>query len=178
MRRTLIALTFVAGLFAACSGSAATGGLPAGGTQAAVGATDNANAAAASGLDPCSLVTAAEASTVLGEPIDPGKISSPGAPYCYLYDHALAGDSVEIYLTAPFEFLPNQSSTAGVFEVTQASGVGDAAYYVNDVGAGTVGLSVKKGATTFVVSVVLKNASIAKLEDMEKTLAISVAGRV
>jgi hypothetical protein len=143
-----------------------------------VGATDNANAAAASGLDPCSLVTAAEASTVLGEPIDPGKISSPGAPYCYLYDHALAGDSVEIYLTAPFEFLPNQSSTAGVFEVTQASGVGDAAYYVNDVGAGTVGLSVKKGATTFVVSVVLKNASIAKLEDMEKTLAISVAGRV
>ena len=62
--------------------------------------------------------------------------------------------------------------------MTQASGVGDAAYYVNDVGAGTVGLSVKKGATTFVVSVVLKNASIAKLEDMEKTLAISVAGRV
>lgn len=177
MRKTLIVLTFVAGLVAACSGSAATGVLPAGGTQPAGGA-DNPTAGAASGLDPCSLITAAEASTVLGEPIDPGKISSPGAPYCYLYDHALAGDSVEIYLTAPFEFLPKQSSTAGVFEVTQASGVGDAAYYVNDVGAGTVGLSVKKGATTFVVSVVLKNASIAKLEDMEKTLAISVAGRV
>jgi hypothetical protein len=176
----MAALALVAGLVAACSGSAATGALPAGGTpaaqtQAAVGAAGTPTSAAAAALDPCSLITADEATAALGEPV---KAPSPGDHYCYLYAQANTDDSVEIYLTDPIKFLPKQSSIAGVFEVTQASGVGDAAYYVNDVGAGTVGLNVKKGVTTFVVSVALKGSTIPALEDKENTLAIAVAGRV
>jgi hypothetical protein len=179
MRRTFIALAFVAGLVAACSGSAATGGLPAGSTpaaktQAAAGAATP-TTGAANALDPCSLITADEAAAALGEP---AKAPSPGNHYCYFYAAANADNSVEIYLTDPIKFLPDQSSIAGVFEVTKITGVGDAAYYVNDVSAGTVGLNVKKGQTTFVASVVVKGATIATLEDKEKTLAIAIAGRV
>jgi Protein of unknown function (DUF3558) len=178
MRRYWIVLAFVAGLVAACGGAAATGGLPTVGTQNAPGATTNPTSGTASALNPCTLLTTDEAATALGEAVDPAKASSPSAPYCYFYSHANADNSVEIYLTKPTTFLPNQSSIAGVFEVTKVSGVGDAAYYVNDVSAGTVGLSVKKGETTFVVSVVLKGATIAALEAKEKILAIAIAGRV
>jgi hypothetical protein len=182
MRRYWIVLAFVAGLVAglvaACGGAAATGGLPAAGTQDAPGATTNPTSGAATALNPCTLLTTSEAAAALGGAVDPAKASSPSAPYCYFYAHASADNSVEIYLTKPISFLPNQSSIAGVFEVTKVSGVGDAAYYVNDVGAGTVGLNVKKGETTFVVSVVLKGMTIAALEDKEKILAIAIAGRV
>jgi hypothetical protein len=180
VRRTLIVLALAAGLVAACSGSAATNGpanaaTPAAQTQTPARATTGAPSGAASALDPCSLITADEASAALGEPVKP---ASPGNHYCYWYAQANSDDSVEIYLTDPIKFLPNQSSISGVFEVTPATGVGDAAYYVNDVEAGTVGLNVKKGQTTFVASVALKGAPIASLEDKEKTLAIAVAGRV
>jgi Protein of unknown function (DUF3558) len=183
MRKTLIVLAFVAGLVAACGGSAATGSVPVGATQSAripgpPAATASPTGSTPIALNPCTLITADEARAALGEPVDPAKASSPGAPYCYFYAHATQDDSVEIYLTKPISFLPDQSSIAGVFEVTKISGVGDAAYYVDDVGAGTVGLNVKKGEATLVVSVAHKGSSIASLEAAEKTLAMLIAGRV
>jgi hypothetical protein len=183
MRRSWIALILVAGFVAACGGSAATGSAPVGATQTAripgpPTATASPTDSASIALNPCTLITVDEAKAALGEPVDPAKASSPGAPYCYFYAHATQDDSVEIYLTKPISFLPDQSSIAGVFEVTKVSGVGDAAYYVNDVGAGTVGLNVKKGGVTFVVSMSHKGSSIASLEAAEKTLAMLIAGRV
>ena len=184
MRKHWIGLVLVAGLVAACGSSIATGNpppgaTPAGATPAAQGASDTpaAAAAAASALNPCSLITVDEAATALGGPADPGQVSSNGK-YCYFYAHGSTDNSVEIYLTDPIQFLPKQSSIAGVFEVTQVSSVGDAAYYVNDVSGGTVGLNMKKGTTTLVVSVALKGSAIPALEALEKTLGIAIAGRL
>jgi hypothetical protein len=182
MRKQWIGLVLMAGLVAACGSSAATSNPPAnvnpaGATPVVQGATDTPAAAAASALNPCSLITVDEAATALGGPADPGQVSSNGK-YCYFYAHGSTDNSVEIYLTDPIQFLPKQSSIAGVFEVTQVSGVGDAAYYVNDVSGGTVGLNMEKGTTTLVVSVALKGSAIPALEALEKTLGIAIAGRL
>ena len=61
--------------------------------------------------------------------------------------------------------------------ITQVSGVGDAAYYV-DAGVGFVVLNVRKGQTTFSTSVLLKGASNDTVMAGEKTLAMAVLGRI
>jgi hypothetical protein len=189
MRRTLIMLAFVTGLVAACSGSAATGAPQAPGTQAgasqgaatqpATAATDTAAAGAPKALDACTLITTDEAAAALGEPVDPGTVPEPGASSCLFSGHPAQGisiDGVEISITGLGGFDPNKKSIPGL-TITPVSGVGDAAYYVS-IGAGHVVLNVKKGQTTFTVSVLKNGASDSQLQDAEKTLALAILGRI
>ena len=185
MRKTLVMLGFVVGLVAACSGSAATGapqasGTPAAGTQsaatqAAPAATDTA-AGAPVALDACSLITADEAAAVLGKPVDPGQVPTPGAHSCLFTTTALGIGSIEISITSVRDFKPTQKSIAGL-TITQVSGIGDDAYYIS-MGAGYEVLNVRKGQTTFSTSVLLKGASDSQLMAGEKTLAMAILGRI
>jgi hypothetical protein len=190
MRKTLILLALVTGLVAACSSSAATGGLPAGGTQAAstpaggtqiaVPATGAPTVGTPTTLDACKLITADEASAALGgEPVDPGVVPTAGAHSCLFSGHPAQGvgtDGVEISLTGAGVFKPGQKSITGL-TFTPLSGLGDAAYYVS-MDAGSDVLNVQKGQTTFSVSVLLKGASDSQLMDAEKTLAMAILGRI
>ena len=186
MRKTLIAIALVAGLVAACSGSSGTGGpqatggpaseVPAAATQAAPADTSNATTGGPTNLDACSLVTDAEAAGVLGKPVDPGAPPEPGASSCLFTTSGLSLDSIEISITTGSSFDPNKKSIPGL-TITPVSGIGDAAYYVS-MGAGHVVLNFKKGSNTFTSSVLLKGASDAKLLDGEKSLAMTMLGRV
>ena len=185
MRKTLAALALVAGLVAACSGSSGTGapqatGGPASGvpaaTQGAPADTSNATTGGRTNLDACSLVTNAEAAAILGKPVDPGAPPEPGASSCLFTTSGLSLDSIEISITTGSSFDPNKKSIPGL-TITPVSGIGDAAYFVS-MGAGHVVLNFKKGSNTFTSSVLLKGASDAKLMDGEKSLAMTMLGRV
>jgi hypothetical protein len=194
MRRTLILLAFVTGLVSACSGSAATGApqapgtqagatqagaTQAGATQSATGATDGAAAGAPNALDSCSLITTDEAAAALGEPVDPGAPPEPGSSSCLFSGHPAVGfdiNAVEIFITSVGDFNPNKKSIPGL-TITPVSAVGDAAYYVS-IGAGFQVLNVRKGQTTFEISVLKKSASDSQLQDAEKTLALAILGRI
>ena len=173
-------LAFAAGLVAACGSSAAT---PAAGTQAgatqATGTQATTNAptgGAPKTLDACSLITADEAAAALGEPVDPGTVPEPGADSCLFSAHALSVNGVEISLTGLGSFDPTKKSIPGL-TITPVSGVGDAAYYVS-LGAGYEVLNVRKGSTTFSVSVLRHGASDSQLQAAEKTLALAILGRI
>lgn len=181
MRRTWIALVFVTGLVAACSGSAATGspqasGTPTGPTQTAQGPTDTPTSGAPKVLDACSLITADEAAAAIGQPVDPGTVPEPGAHSCLFSQQKLGTDGVEISLTGLGTFTPDQKSIPGL-TITKVSGIGDAAYYVN-MGAPYIVLNVREGQTTFSASVMIKGASDSQLMDAEKSLAILILGRI
>lgn len=194
MRRTLVLLAFVTGLVAACSGSAATGAPQAPGTQAGptqagatqagateapAGATDSAPAGAPKELDACSLITTDEAAAALGEPVDPGAPPEPGSSSCLFSGHPAQGitiDSVDINVTSGGDFDPNKKSIPGL-TITPVSGIGDAAYYVS-IGAGYQVLNVKKGQTTFTVSVLKAKTADSLLQAGEKTLALAILGRI
>jgi hypothetical protein len=174
-------LALVAGVVAACGGSAATGapeatGTQAGATKAAASATDNATAGAPKALDACSLITADEAAAVLGEAVDPGVVPAPGAHSCLFSTHALSTNGVEISITSVADFKPTQKSITGL-TITQVSGIGDAAYYVN-MGMPYLVLNVRKGQTTFTTSVLLKGASESQVMAGEKSLALLILGRI
>lgn len=185
MRRTLILLAFVTGLIAACSSSAATGVLPAGGTgaastqagatQAPIGATDT-PAGPPKQLDPCTLITADEAAAAIGEPVDPGAPPEAGSSSCLFTAQKLSLNSVEISITSGGDFNPDKPSIPGL-TITKVSGVGDAAYTIS-IGDGHIVLEVRKGQTTFSTSVLLKGASNDQLLDKEKTLAGLILGRI
>jgi hypothetical protein len=186
MRRTLIVLGLVMGVVTACSGSSATGAPPASGTQAAAtqasatqiaaGATDTAPAVAPKSLDACSLITTAEAAAVLGKPVDAGAVPEPGASSCIFVESTKAIDSIEISITRVADFKPTQKSIPGL-TITQVSGIGDDAYYVNG-GPGFLVLNVRKGQTTFTTSVLLKGASESQVMAGEKSLAMTILGRI
>jgi hypothetical protein len=186
MRKNLILLGFVVGLVAACSGSTATGAPPANGTppaatqagatQAAPVATDTTAAGAPKELDPCKLITDAEAAAVLGKPVDPGQPPEPGASTCLFTTTGLSLDSIEITVLDLAEFKPTQKSITGL-TITRVSGIGDDAYYIS-IGAGHVVLNVRKGQSVFSASVLLKGASDSQLMASEKGLAMLVLGRI
>ncbi len=200
MRRTLIALAFLTGLVAACTGSAATGAPQVGGTQAvgtqtsppqgtpvATG-TSGSTSSPAGGVPKtpvaCSLITADEAAAALGVAVNPGAAGVAGENACSFGGHALADmiNFVEIAVVDPAEFTPTRSSVPSVFTITQVSGIGDAAYYQkgylpNNSGT-SMDLHVSKGGTTFTVSIVLQGASDSQLMAAEKTLALAAVGRI
>ena len=193
MRRTLIVLTFVMGFAAACGGSAATGAPKASGahasgtqvtaTQKATGATATTtagptatSAGAPKALDPCSLLTNAEAAAMLGRPVDPGTVPEPGSSSCLWVVTAISTDSVEISITSVADFNPTQKSINGL-TITRVSGIGDDAYYLS-LGAGYEVLDVRKGQTTFTTSVLLHGASNSQLMADEKSLATLILGRI
>jgi hypothetical protein len=203
MRRTLIMLAFVAGLVAACGSSAATAGVPigdlpavnepAGPTQAsapavatpAAGSVASGNPAGGDPATPvaCTLITATDATTALGEPVAAGKNPGLGENVCIFSGQPSYGvNFVELRVVDPSEFLPDRAPVAGVFDRIPVSGVGDAAYYQKDYlpnnSGTTMTLWFKKGATVIAVYVVHPGAPDAQLESAEKTLALAAIGRM
>jgi len=144
---------------------------PAGGTVAA--ATP---AGAPKQLDACTLITADEAAAAIGEPVDPGAPPEPGSSSCLFSAQAISTNSVEITITSVADFTPDKPSITGL-TITKVSGVGDAAYTLS-IGPGYLVLNVRKGQTTFSVSVLLHGASNDQLLDKEKTLAGLILGRI
>ena len=173
-------------LVSACSGSTATGALPAaatqagatqaGATQAATGVTAVPTNGPATALDACSLITADEAAAAVGQPVAAGAVPEPGAHSCLFATRALSADGVEISITGLDTFNPTQKSIPGL-TITPVSGIGDAAYYLS-MGAGSDVLEVRKGSTTFSVSILRKGASDVQLQGDEKTLALAILGRI
>ena len=171
---------------AACGGSAATGAGPTTGSQTssgptAAGATGAPTAGAPTSgapkeLDACKLLTAAEAATALGEPVDPGTVPTPGARSCLFTTTKLSTNAVEISITGINSFNPDQKSIPGL-TITKVSGIGDAAYFVS-IGAGYQTLNFRKGQTALAVSVILKNAPDSQLLASEKTLALAALKRI
>ena len=206
MRRTLIMLAFVAGLVAACGGATATGapatgGLPAGGTQAATtpaaatqaAATQAATTSATAGGYPaggdpqtpvaCTLTTAPEATTALGENVAAGKNPGLGENVCIFSGQPSYGiNFVEIRVVDPAEFLPGRAPVAGVFDRIPVSGVGDTAYYQKDYLPNNSGTNMtlwfQKGQTVIAVYVVHPGTADGPLEAAEKTLALAAIGRM
>jgi hypothetical protein len=206
MRRTLIALGFVAGLVAACSGSSATGGLPAGGsqpagatqavaaTQAPAATTATAGSSVGAGNPTsgvpktpvaCSLLTSDEAAVAIGAVVNPGAGPvDPSENVCTFGGKALADmvNFVEIALVDPVEFTPTRAAIPSVFEPTPASGLGDAAYYVKSYLPNNSGTSMtlylSKGGTIVRIDVVHHGASDSQLMAAEKTLALAALGRM
>jgi hypothetical protein len=186
MRRTLILLAIVAGLVAACGGSTATGALLAaatqagatqdGATQAAPGVTAVPTNGPATALDACTLITTDEAAAAVGQPVAAGVVPEPGAHSCLFATQVLSADGVEISITGLDTFNPTQKSIPGL-TITPVSGIGDAAYYLS-MGAGSDVLEVRKGSTTFSVSILRKGASDVQLQGDEKTLALAILGRI
>lgn len=194
-------LTFVAGLVAACGGASATGDLPAGGTQAttppaaatqAVATQAPTTSAVASGNpaggDPqtpvaCTLTTAPEAKTALGEDVAAGKNPGLGENVCIFSGQPSYGiNFVEIRVANPAEFLPGRAPVAGVFDRIPVSGVGDTAYYQKDYlpnnSGTTMTLWFERGQTVIAVYVVHSGTADGQLEAAEKTLALAAVGRM
>jgi hypothetical protein len=182
MRKTLVMLAIVAGLVAACSGSAGTdrpqaSGVPNAPTQGAQGATSNPGGGAPKELNACTLITQAEAASALGEAVDPGTVPEPGAQSCLFSASAgITINSVEISITSGGGFDSSKPSIPGL-TITKVSGIGDDAYSVS-IGDGYIVLNVKKGQTTFTVSVLHKGTSNDDLLAAEKTLATAILGRI
>ena len=201
MRKSWIGLALVAGIVAACSGSTATGTPAGGGTGAAAtraasqaaGASQAVGASASTGSSSggapaspvaCSLITTAAAQTALGEAVSDGTNPGIGENICIFSGKPTYGiDFVALRIIDPAEFTPTQQSVPGSFTVTPASGIGDAAYYKkvelpNTGGESNIDLAVRKGQTTFVVSLVHPMAPDGPLMAAEKTLALAAVALI
>jgi hypothetical protein len=210
VRKNWVALAFVAGLVAACSGPAA--GAPAAATQAAatqavatqaagtqaaatqaaatpVVADASATTGSPAGGPPntpvaCSLITTAAAQTALGEPVAAGTNPGIGENTCIFSGQPSYGiDFVQLTVINPVEFTPTQQSVAGSFTVTPVSGIGDAAYYKkvelpNSGGESDIDLAVRKGQTTFTVSIIHPGAPDGPIIAAEKTLALAAVSLI
>ena len=206
MRRVTLLLVLVAAFGGACGGSGATGvpggalgtipGIAATSTAAAVapGATSTTLPPAASAVTTaadgapgspvaCSLITQGEAASALGYAVAAGTAPVAGENTCVFSGPVMKLNSVQVAVVAPAEFTPDRASVAGSFTITPTSGVGDVAYYEkiflpNTGGESSIQLSVKRGATIFVINVLDHARGDAFLMAAEKTLALAAATRV
>lgn len=198
MRRALFGACFSILIVAGCGSSAATSN-PAGGggggssaaadaTQQAAGQTvaapptagQTAAPAAPANLDPCKLITQAEAAAALGEPVDPGKQAAAGASSCLWSGNdpskIVSTDAVDVSVVDLSTFNESHKAGSGI-TVTPVPGLGDEAYFV-DLGPGFVNLQVRKGSTAFTVDVMISGASNDKVEAADKSLAQLIVGRI
>jgi hypothetical protein len=132
--------------------------------------------------DPCSLLTQAEVSAAVGQPVGPG---------------SSADDSKSCDWQYPADGVPNIQATIGIedgdlsgmcdvpsnsdlgISVDPVSGVGDGACFIQMAGlrAGA-NLVVSKGGQVFSTSVALPaSATISQVEDADKALALDALGR-
>jgi hypothetical protein len=146
---------------------------PAGPSVAAQQSTSPAGAA----VDPCTLITQAEAAAAFGGPVDPGKQAAAGASSClWSASKPVSADGVDIAVIGVSTFDKSHKSGPGI-TVTPVPGLGDEAYFV-DLGPGFVNLQVRKGSTTFTVDVMIHGASNANVMAADKSLAQLIVGRI
>jgi hypothetical protein len=205
MRRVTLLLVLVSAFGGACGGSGTTG-VPGGalgtvpgitststspaGAPDATAATPSAAASAATSAGgapdspvACSLITQAEAAAALGYAVAAGTAPVAGQNTCVFSGPVMKLNSVQVAVVAPEEFTPDRASVAGSFTITPTAGVGDVAYYEkiflpNTGGESSIQLSVKKGATIFVINVLDHARGDAFLMAAEKTLALAAVTRV
>jgi hypothetical protein len=180
------ALGTVPGIGATSTAPAIAPGTTAATLPSAATATAAATATSADGAPgspvACSLITQAEAAAALGYPVAAGVAPVAGENTCVFSGPVMKLNSVQVAVVAPAEFLPDRASVAGSFTITPTSGIGDVAYYEkiflpNTGGESSIQLSVKKGATIFVINVLDHARGDAFLMAAEKTLALAAATR-
>lgn len=199
MRRLIILVAFAAAAVGGCGGFATSSPAVAGAgvtpvppttgdatttaqatAFASPAATTAASTTGGSPVSPvaCSLLTTAEAAAALGVPVNAGAPAvDPLENVCSFGGQAIADmvKLVEVEVVNPVEFTPTRASVAGQFEITPATGVGDAAYYQKDILPNNSGtrwsLSVQKGATVIRLDIVLPGASDAQVKAAEMRLA-------
>jgi hypothetical protein len=136
-------------------------------------------AKAAPPTDACSLLTPAQASSVLGVPVSAGKSLLPSSKKSCgwpSYNGAPPPKRVVLTILGPNEFVYMKMPVAikGVIK-TPASGIGDDAVYITTAGLGT-GLSFKKGDAAFQVRVY--GFPIDQIKAKEKTLALDILAKL
>ncbi len=194
------ALLGVAVIVAACSGTAASPTSGGGGATTAPSATSAASvapvgsppgsaaassAAVAAGSDPCSLLTQAEVSAVLGVSVGPGGPAEGESHGCsWLYPPGGVPKeqaNIDIESGTPFSSLCGVQSNAALgLTIVQVSGVGDGACFTTmaGLGAGT-NLTFEKGGQAYSVSVILPfGTPDAAVEAADKTLALDAVARL
>jgi uncharacterized protein YidB (DUF937 family) len=199
MRRALFGACISVLIVAGCGTSAATSNPVSQGTPAAVAtpaapatpaasdqaagpsvAAQQSTSQAGAAVDPCTLITQAEAAAALGGPVDPGKQAAAGASSCLWSGNdpskPISADGVDVSVTSVSTFDKSHKAGAGI-TVTPVPGLGDEAYFV-DLGIGYMNLRVKKGSTAFTVTVMLSGASNDKLQAADKSLAQLIVGRI
>lgn len=129
------------------------------------------------GTDPCSLLTPAQVSAVLGVNVGAGNSLAPTVCDWTLPNRspAVAGKRVTVTLQKPlaFAFAKMPANSPGITK-TPVSGIGDDAVYGTAGGAAT--LTVKKGEVVFVVHVY--GFPMDQLEDKEKILAKEIVSKL
>jgi hypothetical protein len=179
--RTLVLAGACTALLAACgsSDSGTSGGGAAG--SAGGGGGGGGGGGSATAFDPCKVLTANDAQQALGRPVDPPKTESGSGPICsyFVTTGATEIDASHVTLKGitqvEFDGVRRASLAGKDFQIVPASGVGDDAYY--QVGQPFAFLFVKKGSTFFYVIVDSKQP-IEQREAAEKTLALSILGRL
>jgi predicted small secreted protein len=183
MRARLIsvALAVACMMLAACSSAGGQGGAsqapgPASGMAATTAApAGGGTSAAGSPSDACSFLTPAEISAAVGTTVGTGTPLAPGMTTICDWSgpgDAVTATNVELAIIKTQDFANEEHPLQGITE-TQASGIGDAAHYMNTPGF-AIGLSVEKGGQAFKVRVRIDNASDAQVQAIEKTLALDV----
>ena len=199
MRRALFGACISILIVAGCGSSAATSNPVSQGTPAAVttpapvatpAATDQAavpsvaaqqsTRPAGAAVDPCTLITQAEAAAALGGPVDPGKQAAAGASSCLWSANdpskPISADGVDVSVVTVSTFDKSHKAGPGI-TVTPVPGLGDEAYFV-DLGIGYMNLQVKKGSTAFTVTVMIHGASATSLMAADKSLAQLIVVRI
>jgi hypothetical protein len=125
--------------------------------------------------DPCTLLTAAQASATLGATVPAGKPLAPTV--CEWRQEGGAGTALlrlDITVITPERFARTKSATIGT--VANVSGVGDDAYYATIKSGQTIntGLSVKKGQTAVVIRVMGGHKSVEEYQAKEKAIAQAI----
>ena len=181
-------------LFGACSSTATPApSAPAGtggGTGAVVSASGQTTSSGAGGgggggtvSDPCSLLTQAEVSAVLGQPVGPGSNADDPKSCDWQYPVGKAPTvqaSIGIEDVTLSDMCGTKSNPALGLTVTPVSGVGDGACFQELAGlpSGT-NLTFGKNGQTFSTGVALgANATSSQLLDADKALALDAIARL
>jgi hypothetical protein len=126
-------------------------------------------------LDPCTLLTSAQASAALGATVPAGKPLAPTV--CEWREEGKVGTAalrLDITVITPERFAQTKSATVGT--VTNVSGVGNDAYYSTIPSGATIstGLSVKKGDTAVVIRVMGGHKAVEEYQAKEKAVAQTI----
>ena len=189
----VFAMVVVAGLLiGACSGAATPAPSAPAGAGDGTGAVPSASAqttssggggAGASVGDPCSLLTQAEVSAVVGQPVGPG--SSADDPKRCDWQYPVGNvptvqASIGIEDGTLADMCGTKSNPALGLTITPVSGVGDGACFQELAGLSSgTNLTFGKNGHTFQTGVVLgSNATSAQILDADKTLALDALARL
>jgi len=130
--------------------------------------------------DSCAVLTAAEISSVLSVPIDPGKHFSPSNTImCSWFMTGGSGDAgvrLVLNFTTLDYFQKEKAPTNPRVTMTPASGIGDDAYYITTE-FGT-SLFIRKGNTAIGFSIRDKTLPTDQLMAKERTLGLKAAARI